>query len=207
MVTLADLKNLIALSVIIFWPVVPLFWIPVHLMTGLFKRMGLATLIFPIIFWLPLAYSLYSIKERLLFYQIMIPVFLTYWGWAFLIFGLALHILTGIYLRLGLIGIPEFSDRVKIHLVKKGPFAVVRHPTYLAHNMIFLGAFLITGMLTAGLIAILDFFTIHVIIIPLEEKELQSRFGDEYVEYKRRVPKFFPKGFTENQGKEGNGGA
>ncbi|MDQ7839319.1 MAG: isoprenylcysteine carboxylmethyltransferase family protein [Thermodesulfobacteriota bacterium] len=188
-----DLKNLIALSVIIFWPVIPLFWIPVHLMTGLFKRLGLATLIFPIIFWLPLAYSLYVIKEHLLFYKITIPAFLTYPGWALFISGLALHILTGIYLRFGLIGIPEFSDKVKMHLVKKGPFAVVRHPTYLAHSMIFLGAFLITGILTVGLIAILDFFTVHVIIIPFEERELQRRFGDEYMEYKRRVPKFFPK--------------
>jgi protein-S-isoprenylcysteine O-methyltransferase Ste14 len=188
-----DLKNLIALSVIIFWPVIPLFWIPVHLMTGLFKRLGLATLIFPIIFWLPLAYNLYSIKEHLLFYQITMPAFLTYPGWAFFISGLALHILTGIYLRFGLIGIPEFSDKVKMHLVKKGPFAVVRHPTYLAHSMIFLGAFLITGILTVALIAVLDFFTVQVIIIPFEEKELQRRFGDEYMEYKRRVPKFFPK--------------
>lgn len=193
MVDLVDLKNLIALSVIIFWPVIPLFWIPVHLMTGLFKRLGLATLVFPIIFWLPLAYSLYSIKERLLFYQITPSAFLTYPGWAFFISGLALHILTGIYLRFGLIGIPEFSEKVKMHLVKKGPFAVVRHPTYLAHSMIFLGAFLITGILTVGLIAVLDFFTVHVIIIPFEERELQRRFGDEYMEYKRRVPKFFPK--------------
>ncbi|MEW5949133.1 MAG: isoprenylcysteine carboxylmethyltransferase family protein [Thermodesulfobacteriota bacterium] len=107
--------------------------------------------------------------------------------------GLALHILTGIYLRFGLIGIPEFSDKVKMQLVKKGPFAIMRHPTYLAHSMIFLGAFLITGILTVGLIAVLDFFTVHVIIIPFEEKELQRRFGDEYTEYKRRVPKFFPK--------------
>ncbi|MEW6327250.1 MAG: isoprenylcysteine carboxylmethyltransferase family protein [Thermodesulfobacteriota bacterium] len=188
-----DLKNLIALSVIIFWPVTPLFWIPVHLLTGLFRKLGLLTLIFPIIVWLPVAYGLYSIKEHLLSYPLLMPAFLSYPGWILFISGLLLHVLTGIYLRFGLIGIPEFSDKMKIHLVKKGPFAIVRHPTYLAHSMIFLGAFVITGVLTVGLITILDFFTVQMVIIPLEEKELERRFGDEYLEYKKKVPKFFPK--------------
>lgn len=90
-------------------------------------------------------------------------------------------------------GLPEVSSRVKSRLVADGAFAVVRHPTYLSHTMIFSGVFLITGVLVAGLIALTDFILVNVVIIPLEEKELSSRFDGEYARYKEKVPKFFPK--------------
>ncbi len=188
-----DLKDVIAFGIIIFWPIIPLFWIPVHLMTGLFRKLGLATYVLSIFVWLPIAYFLYLLKDVLLSDRMSIPSFLSFLGWVLFIPGLILHFLTGIYLRFGLIGVPEVSDKIRVNLVKKGPFAVARHPTYLAHTMIFVGAFFISGVLTVGLIAIFDFLTVQLIIIPFEERELQRRFGEEYLEYMKKVPKFFPR--------------
>ena len=76
----------------------------------------------------------------------------------------------------------------------EGPFSIVRHPTYLAHTLIFSGVFLITEVTSVGIITLLDFIIINTIIIPLEEKELLSRFGEDYEFYKKKVPsRFFPR--------------
>jgi len=77
-------------------------------------------------------------------------------------------------------------------LVVQGPFRVVRHPAYLAHTLMFVGIFLATGFVGTGVLALLDFVTSYFAITRLEEKELTTRFGKEYEEYRASVPKFIP---------------
>jgi len=59
--------------------------------------------------------------------------------------------------------------------------------------LLWLGFFLLTGFISLGLLALLDFLLTYFFIIPLEEKELVQRFEQEYIDYKKRVPKFFPR--------------
>jgi protein-S-isoprenylcysteine O-methyltransferase Ste14 len=93
----------------------------------------------------------------------------------------------------GIIGVPELSGRVEGSLVAKGPFSTVRHPTYLANTLMLSSVFLITGVLTIGIVALADCIIVNSIIIPLEERELADRFGEKYASYKRNVPsRFFP---------------
>ena len=188
------MTDLLALATLIFWPVIPLFWIPVHFATTFFKKLGLFTYIMPLITWLPWACLVYQSQIFLLNFKINLPVVLNIVGFPFLIFGLLLHIWTAWLLGLrGIIGLPEISTRIKENLVAGGPFSLVRHPTYLAHTLIFSGVFLITGVIAIGIITLLDFIIINTIIIPLEEKELLSRFGKDYELYKKKVPsRFFP---------------
>lgn len=190
------LTDLIALITIIVWPVVPLFWIPVHCATGFFRKIRLLTYIMPLVTWLPLAYFIYYYRDFILQFKIVLPAAVTVIGILFLAFGTSLHIWTGKLLGLrGLIGLPEIEPEEGGRLVTEGPFSVVRHPTYLAHTMMFLGVFLITGMAAVGIITILDIVVINSLVIPLEEKELLIRFGDEYERYKGKVPGFFPQLF------------
>ncbi len=56
--------------------------------------------------------------------------------------------------------------------MKERPFSIVRHPTYLAHTLMFSGIFLLTEIVATGVITLLDFVIINAIIIPVEEKEL-----------------------------------
>jgi protein-S-isoprenylcysteine O-methyltransferase Ste14 len=185
--------DLLALITIILWPVIPLFWIPFHGLSRIFKRLGLLTYAIPLISWLPFAYFIYSIRTFILPFKIELPFILNISGIPLLILGTLLHLWTGKILGLwGLIGLPEVSARIKGKLVTEGPFSVVRHPTYFAHTLMFAGIFLITEVVAVGIITILDFFFIHVFIIPLEEKELLNRFGEGYRLYRERVPKFFP---------------
>jgi protein-S-isoprenylcysteine O-methyltransferase Ste14 len=185
--------DLLALATIMAWPVIPLFWIPVHFATNLFRKFGLVSYAVPLITWLPLAYIIYRNRGSLLHAKIDMPEVLNIVGIPLIISGTLLHIWTARLLGIwGIIGVPEISDRFEEKLVAEGPFSIVRQPTYLAHTLIFSGVFLITESVTVGIIAALDVIVVNTIIIPLEEEELSKRFGEDYISYKKKVPsKFF----------------
>lgn len=188
------MTDLLAIITIILWPVIPLFWIPVHGLSKIFKGLGLFTYIMPLATWLPLVYLIYQNRHLLLQFKIDIPVVLNIIGALLLVIGTLLHIWTGLLLGIwGLMGLPEISSRIKGRLVKKGPFSVVRHPTYLAHTLMFSGIFLMTEVITVFILTLLDFILINLLIIPLEERELSIRFGEEYRLYIKNVPQFFPR--------------
>lgn len=156
--------------------------------------MGILTYVVPFILWLPVGYLIYHNRDFLLRYNAGFPTWLNAAGFAVFAAGCVLQLWTGKLLGLwGLMGLPEISSRVKSRLVAEGAFAVVRHPTYLSHTLIFSGVFLITGVISVGVITLADFTMMNLVIIPLEEKELAVRFDGEYAQYKREVPKFFPR--------------
>jgi protein-S-isoprenylcysteine O-methyltransferase Ste14 len=182
------MTDFLVLITLIFWPLIPLIWIPVHFATSFFRKLGLISYIIPSATWLPLAYLIYQNRNLLISYKVGLPVSLNIIGFVFFIFGSILHIWTIFLLGfLGIIGVPEISKGVKMSIVESGPFSLVRHPTYLAHTFIFSGIFLITGATTVFIITILDVIVINSIIIPLEEKELLGRFGKSYELYKKKV--------------------
>lgn len=186
--------DLLAFLTILIWPVVPLFWIPVHGLSRFFKRIGLLTYIMPPLTWIPIAYLVFRYKEELLTFRYGLPLIINLFGLLLIIIGTILHLWTGKLLSLwGLMGIPEVSKKLDSRLVTEGPFGIVRHPTYLAHTVLFSGIFLLTEVLTVGILTLFDFIIVNLVIIPLEERELLERFGDEYREYRERVRyRFFP---------------
>ncbi len=188
------MSDFIALMTIMLWPAIPLFWIPVHGLSKIFRKLGLITYIIPLFTWLPLAYLIFQKRDFILQFRVEFPVVLNIIGVLLLAYGTLLHIWTGKLLGLwGLIGLPELSTKIKGKLVMEGPFSVVRHPTYLAHTLMFLGVFLLTEVTYVGVVTFLDLLIINILVIPLEEKELLSRFGDEYKIYRKKVPsRFFP---------------
>jgi len=186
--------DFLALMTIMFWPVIPLFWIPVHFATNVFRKLGLLTYAMPLITWLPLAFLIYRNRAFLLQSKVELPLIFNIMGVPLFVCGILLHVWTTRLLGiLGIIGVPEISAGVKENLVAKGPFSIVRHPTYLAHTLIFLGVFLATESTAIGVITLVDFIIVNTVIIPLEESELEKRFGKDYALYKKRVPsRFFP---------------
>ena len=188
------MTDLLALLTIISWPVIPLFWIPLHFCSDFFKKIRLFSYLLPFITWLPLAYVIYLYRDILLGYRIDVPAMLVIAGITLLTLGTLLHIWTGRLLSLhGLIGIHEILSSSKGRVVRDGAFGVIRHPTYLAHTMMFSGVFLISGVVATGIVTILDFIAVQAFVIPLEERELLARFGDDYARYQREVPKFIPR--------------
>ena len=78
-------------------------------------------------------------------------------------------------------------------LIITGIYSHVRNP-------MITGAFLIlsgTGFLLGSLSVIIVFAPLAVLlyalfIITIEERELEIRFGEEYREYRKKVPRFIP---------------
>ncbi|MBI5408543.1 MAG: isoprenylcysteine carboxylmethyltransferase family protein [Nitrospirae bacterium] len=188
------MTSFLALITLMAWPVIPLFWIPVHLFTRFFRKIKLLTYIMPLITWLPVACLIYLYRDLLLHFKIAFPVIIRAAGVILLAAGTGLHVWTGKLLSLrGLIGLPEVYENMHGRFVAAGAFSIVRHPTYLAHTMMFTGVFFATGVISVGVITVVDFSVVNLIIIPLEERELLNRFGEEYRDYRSKVPKFFPR--------------
>lgn len=147
----------------------------------------------PLFVWLPVACLTYQYRDFLLHFKIDFHVIIRTAGVLLLTAGTVMHIWTGRLLGLrGIIGLPEVYEEIPGRFVTTGAFSVIRHPTYLAHTTMLTGVFLSTGVISTGIVAVVDLSLIYLIIIPLEEKELLNRFGEEYRDYRNKVPKYFP---------------
>ena len=79
-------------------------------------------------------------------------------------------------------------DRQKI-LVTSGPFSLTRNPIYVGLTSMFIGFELYENSLLILLIIPLYYYV--YISIRQEEKLLEKYFGREYLEYKKKIPRFF----------------
>lgn len=79
------------------------------------------------------------------------------------------------------------------HLVLRGPYRHVRNPMISGVLFVLLGETI--GLLSLPLLIWLIAFCLLIsTFIPLrEEPDLERRFGDEYVEYRRHVPRWIPR--------------
>ena len=74
-------------------------------------------------------------------------------------------------------------------VVDKGPYSVVRHPQYLGYTFLIWGfAVLDPYWLSIALAA--SAWTAFYVQTVLEERFCSQRFGGEYVDYAKRVPRF-----------------
>jgi len=78
-------------------------------------------------------------------------------------------------------------------LVVRGPYRFVRNPMISGVILVLAGEAMVLASRPHGLWA-LTFFAINAIYIPLfEEPFLRQRFGDDYEEYCRHVPRMLPR--------------
>jgi protein-S-isoprenylcysteine O-methyltransferase Ste14 len=119
------------------------------------------------------------------------------------------------HLRFGILsGVPELSEGDGGRLLTEGIYASIRHPryvetvfiviayalfaNYLRHPryvetvFIVIAYALFANYLGAYVVVALSFPAIYLIVL-LEERELVERFGREYEDYCRRVPRFVPR--------------
>lgn len=178
----------LALITLIFGVNIPFFWIPVHFYPKFFRKLGILTYLMPIVTFSLISLVVFTYRDYILIYTVQFPSPVNLVGAGLFLFGIILHIWTAKLLSLwGIIGVPEILPKKEINLIVSGPFSKVRHPTYLAHTMIFLGVFLLTEFVAVGILTLFDFVMVHTFVIPFEEMELLSRFGKVYEEYKNKV--------------------
>jgi protein-S-isoprenylcysteine O-methyltransferase Ste14 len=114
---------------------------------------------------------------------------------AALLCGAAL-VLAGVGLRAwARVHIGRSSDTRKLHacrLVCTGPYGVIRNPLYAANIGIAAGlAVLIGAGAWTALLALLLVDHYHGVVCA-EERMLESRFGPSFLEYRARVPRWWP---------------
>src|SRR5215813_2231366 len=89
-------------------------------------------------------------------------------------------------------GTPGLWD-APTRVVAAGPYRWVRNPIYIAALLVVLGEawlFMSLPLLAyAGLMAA----CFHLFVTGHEERRLGRRFGDSYLEYRRRVPRWIPR--------------
>jgi protein-S-isoprenylcysteine O-methyltransferase Ste14 len=188
-----DLWRVLGIAAFAVWPIVPIIWVQVHAWPNFWRKLGGLTYAMVISEWLVVA-SLAVIFRNFLLGERLDLGILSWLGVIPLISGLALNIWTARQMSLRvLVGYPELKPNEGQRLITTGPFSVMRHPAYLAHILMLAGVFLITGYIGTGFLALFDLLISDSVIIPLEERELEARFGDPYREYKRRVGKFLPR--------------
>ncbi len=77
-------------------------------------------------------------------------------------------------------------------LVQGGPFAYSRNPMYVGTLLFYGGLALVVGLWAMLALVVLGALLVHAYVVLVEEKEMAARFGEEYSEYKKRVPRWLP---------------
>lgn len=76
-------------------------------------------------------------------------------------------------------------------LVTSGPYSFIRHPSYSAYIVCFIGLFLLIPSLVTALL--IPGIWGYYLIAKREEEMLLAHFGDEYVKYRQRTGMFIPR--------------
>lgn len=144
-------------------------------------------LLLPPIVWLASAGLMLLLHSKAPVMQV-IPPPLTWIGLAAIVCGLAVanwH--ARLFRRVGT-NINTFGRPDK--LTTQGLFSRTRNPMYLGMVASLLGLAVFLGSLSP-LAAPLAFFVLaHCWYVPIEEKNMALKFGDEYAEYRRIVPRW-----------------
>ncbi len=189
--------NELAIMMIMMWPAVAMFLIELHLAIGFWRRIGLWTYLVILVEWLPIGIALYLLQNSILYFEVPIGTPFLVLGVILIAAAIALHAWTakliGLTATIGYAELKPDEQPKNQTLVMSGPFSVVRHPSYWAHAAIMGGIFFITGVVATGIIAVIDIAITYFVTTTLEDRELVNRFGQQYKEYQRKVPKFFPR--------------
>lgn len=72
-------------------------------------------------------------------------------------------------------------------LVIYGPFKYTRNPTYIGMALTLFGVSILLGSLITFIFPIIFIILTNIFTIPIEEKNLEKKFGKRYTDYKERV--------------------
>jgi protein-S-isoprenylcysteine O-methyltransferase Ste14 len=192
---MAAFRYYLALALTVFMPAMLLYWFVLHPWVRYWRRLGLVPALTAL--WTVVALGavgLFTQREKLLATDYGMNPLAFVAGLACLVAAL------GLRRRLDrhfdwrtLVGLPELApQRYPQRLITSGLHAHLRHPRYAQILLALLGWSLLANHPAAYGACALWVPGVWV-IVALEEKELRQRFGLEYEEYCRRVPRFFPR--------------
>lgn len=146
-------------------------------------------------------------------FTILIPVFLVFAssfldGWFYLprFYFDYINIITGVFVVIIGFLLAIWSIKVQFviskgtpapimptkKLVIQKPYSYYRNPMALGTFILYLGVCILLGSISAVGLVLVWFVILLIYIKLIEEKELEFRFGMEYLEYKRQTPFLIP---------------
>ncbi len=78
----------------------------------------------------------------------------------------------------------------KTTLITKGIYRFSRNPAFVGFNLMFIGLFVTYANLLTLFVTVINMLALHLLIIQ-EEKHLLTMFGDDYIRYKEKAPRYF----------------
>lgn len=188
-------RYVLALAVVLAYPPGLLLWLAIHPLANFWRRLGPVWTY--VILGVPtLAYIAGALLARdwIMAVDFGMSYPLTALAVLALLAAARLTIRRRKHLTISILsGLPELSvRRYPGRLLTGGPYARIRHPRYVEAFLWTLAYALFANYLAPYLVLIGALPVIHLIVV-LEERELRDRFGEEYIEYCRRVPRFVPR--------------
>ncbi len=186
--------DVVALLVCSVYGTIPLFWFVVHPFAQRWRSRGRLAYAFIMPLW-----GGFIASTSLLMWPFRFAHFYATWfAWApaalffllgFSIYRAAFHKFD----RAKVSGLAELEpDRHPQQLITTGIRARVRHPIYLAHLCEIIGWCIGTGLV--ALYALTGFAVMTgAIMIRMEDRELEARFGETFRAYRKRVPAVAPR--------------
>jgi protein-S-isoprenylcysteine O-methyltransferase Ste14 len=166
---------------------VPLFWFVVHPFAGSWRRMGRS----PYRVVLPVWAALIILLGWITWHWHGVQLYSLVWMWApaavLLLLGLSMYArVRSSFSPHKLSGEAELCPEEHAQeLVSTGLHSRMRHPIYIAHLTNFLGWAVGSGLLVSYVLLAISILLTFPLMIWLEERELASRFGAQFREYRR----------------------
>jgi len=184
----------IGLIVVMSYPVGLLLWVVIHPFAAFWRRRGVIWT-YCILSIPSLAYMvvIFLMREKILARDFGTRYLLIVLAVIFMIIGILMSLKRRRYLTFSrLSGIPELSRKhYPGKLLIDGPYARIRNPRYIEAAFFTLGYVLFSNYLVPYIMFVLSLPALFLVVI-LEEKEMIRRFGKEYKDYCREVPRFIP---------------
>ncbi len=79
----------------------------------------------------------------------------------------------------------------KTELVTSGIFKISRNPAFLGFDLMYMGVLMVFFNWVLLIFTAFAILTLHLQIVINEEKAMQSAFGEEYLDYKKKVNRYF----------------
>ncbi|MBC8079954.1 MAG: isoprenylcysteine carboxylmethyltransferase family protein [Gorillibacterium sp.] len=114
--------------------------------------------------------------------------YISFLGLGLTVLGVCLFISAVIYMKNSWrVGIDK---QTKTTLITDGIYQVSRNPAFVGFYFMFLGSFVSYANLWTLFVLLLNVIVFHLLVLQ-EEKHLLLMFGEEYMSYKQKVPRYY----------------
>lgn len=190
-----SIRYYVALVAVVAFPPPLIAWLFIHPLADKLRRIGLAGAYISVFSFYAIGmFAIWSARGYVLTIDFGFsgPLMVL----AIVLWGVSIYIRVmwrRVFRRSTIFGLPEFRrERQSGDLVTDGIYARIRHPRYLEIGLALWAIALFSNYLAVYIFCFAYIILIQAVVV-LEERELKNRFGDEYEEYRSRVPRFIPR--------------